>query len=427
MLLITLNYKTLKITSIRYINLKQNWHRRMMIKPLLKNLSFPIIRSPGVVFNFNDLGFQKYLTHGVEEYLVGTKEEKGVIGCWIAHLKTLESISERSGITVILEDDFVCTDNFFSKAIKMVNDFDYEFDVIAFDTRGDGPLEEQRIAENIYKPKKYFQKYSTGVQFGAQCLFINNSKIPLLIELLLNSKIQDYDCFLFSSHNINCFLFYTWLSNSRHLGSNIRSNSNFVMFFEIWRWVIRSYFKKNSELIDVRVYKGFYRLDDGSLINVISELNYLYIQFPGQPKLPISLSSIDNFIIKSLYKAKLNFKRNEKNEIIGVHYSHGNKNIYAPKFSNYRIFKFNPLLQQGYLGKYVNEEDVQITITKEYKFFAQLNNEPKFEILPITDNEFIFKDFDKKIIFNFDHTESLVEIDTEAAEMEKKYLKIKHP
>ena len=213
------------ITSIRYINMDKNWHRRLFIESLLLYMPYKVIRCPGVEFSRKNDRYAKYLTHGINDYIEmegklnadmrGRLE--GVVGCWIAHTQALEAVMEETGITVILEDDFICHSQFFRSAIKMINTFDRDFDMIVFDPWGSGPLQDQKIGENMYRPRKpSYPHYG-----GAHCIFVNNANISKLLHTHLNSEVVDYDGFVMMNDKINCYVFYTGQCMARGIGSDI--------------------------------------------------------------------------------------------------------------------------------------------------------------------------------------------------------------
>lgn len=225
-------YKAMKIHSIRYINLRKNWHRKLMIQSALRNVPYPVFRSPGIIFDEKSDKCRNYIPLGLEEYLLNDPRSKGVIGCWIAHTVALEAVDDRQGMSVILEDDFICAPSFFDRAVEMLEKFDKDFDIIIFDPWGSGPLDTHKIDTNIFKPQNGFPYY-----IGTQCLFINNSKIPKILDVKLNSKIQDYDGFLFNTDKLECYLFYTRLSGTRHIGSDINKINNVGISGELRKWL----------------------------------------------------------------------------------------------------------------------------------------------------------------------------------------------
>lgn len=212
----------MEITSIRYINLVKNWHRKLFIKLLLRSVPYKTFRCPGVKFDSKNNAYDKYTKHGFKPYLESEHKHRsnGVIGCWIAHSLAIEDITEENGITVVLEDDFVCKSHFFKNALNMVNSFDREFDIIIFDTWGTGPFEIHKISENIYSPKKITFPYYAG----SHCLFVNNARIFKILEAKLNVQVADYDGFLIGSDKLDTYVFYTGDCASRAIGSDITIN-----------------------------------------------------------------------------------------------------------------------------------------------------------------------------------------------------------
>ncbi|MDO6435737.1 hypothetical protein Q4E93_34300 [Flavitalea sp. BT771] len=199
--------------------MSKNWKRNLFIRLLLRAVPYKVVRFPGVSFDKSDHEFDKYLKHDVRPDLKEKNKDryKGVVGCWIAHSRVLEPIKERKGVTVVLEDDFVCRRNFFNDALKMVNTFDRDFDIIVFDPCGKGPFGMHKVSENIYSPKKYCSPF----YLGSQCLFVNNEKIPKILDAKLNAVILDYDAFVFCGGMIDSYLFYTGASAVRNVGSDI--------------------------------------------------------------------------------------------------------------------------------------------------------------------------------------------------------------
>jgi hypothetical protein len=315
-----------------------------------------------------------------------------VVGCWIAHSRALESITERQGITVVVEDDFICTDDFFDRALKMINSFDLDFDVIVFDPWGEGPQEEHRVSDDIYRPRNCLP-FS---YVGTQCLFINNHKIPNILESKLNSKIRDYDNFLFANHKINCYVFYTGLSGTRHIGSDIRSKWSVGILGEIWRWLA---FGNVGFQQGLKIYRGRYDFRNGGVMNITTEGNGLFSQISGQPRFPIFPSGPDEFFWK-VFDAKIRFIRNDKGEVISGNFVNGGKQTNLPKIKEEVVVSVDPSIYNRYVGKYDYGNDSDITISTEYKIFAQGTHQPKCEIFPVSEKEFILKDLNARIIFD---------------------------
>lgn len=197
----------------------KNWHRKLFINLLLKAVPYKIMRAPGVKYSPEDSSFDKYLKNGIAAYLDNAAESRirGVVGCWIAHTRIMESVKERTGITVVLEDDFICKDNFFQDTLKLVNAFDKDFDIIIVDPWGMGPLGMHKVSDGVYASHGYSYPYYAG----AHCLFVNNARIPAILETIFSSPVYDYDGLLLNTSKLNVFMFYTGKCSVRTVGSDI--------------------------------------------------------------------------------------------------------------------------------------------------------------------------------------------------------------
>jgi hypothetical protein len=196
--------------------------RKLMRQQLLK-YPYPFKWVPGVLYYSSDPAFSKYTKNGVESYVPHSRLN-GVVGCWIAHSHAIEDVTETEGVTIILEDDFVCRPSFFDKALTMLERFDRDFDIIFFDPRGSGGVDIHLVYPNIYRPMNSFPSYEfCGPQYycGSQCLFINNRSISKILNIKLECAIKDIDGFLLMQKDLNTYVFYTGISKALWLGSDI--------------------------------------------------------------------------------------------------------------------------------------------------------------------------------------------------------------
>src|SRR5689334_5141384 len=115
----------MEIEQIRYISLPVDTVRRALIERLLNTLPYPNHWVPGVIYEPDNPAFEPYTRLGLADYVLEQPNRiKGVFGNWIASSKAIEDIRHGDSITVVLEDDFVCTSNFFETALKMIESFD---------------------------------------------------------------------------------------------------------------------------------------------------------------------------------------------------------------------------------------------------------------------------------------------------------------
>lgn len=223
------------IKEIRYINLRKNIGKRVLMELLLRKSRYPVKRVDGVVWDENISEYRDVVKNGLEDYVreESIGRQKGVIGCWIAHTNALKDVRVEDGVTVVLEDDFVCKRDFFDHALSMINKFDRDFDVVIFDPSGSGPISSDFVRPGIYKLKGHSYPH----YFGAHCLFVNNRSIQKILKIKEKSAIKDYDGFLLYNTEINSFVFYTGRSRAAWLGSNISGNNSTLIFlYGMRRW-----------------------------------------------------------------------------------------------------------------------------------------------------------------------------------------------
>jgi len=192
--------------------------RRGLLTRLLRKLPYDWRMISGIAYKPSDSAFEKYIAGGIHDYVKAQPQRmKGVVGLWIAHSKALEDIQDRDGITVVLEDDFVCQPDFFECALRMLDDFDRSFDVIMFDCQGSGPIEPHRIAPNIYQS----DGLSYPAYWGSHCLFVNNASIPKILAAKTNTMVKDLDGFhLQRDTGLDVYLFYTGKCRQLFFGSH---------------------------------------------------------------------------------------------------------------------------------------------------------------------------------------------------------------
>lgn len=206
------------IKQIRYISLPDESLRRGLLERLLARLPYPNRLVPGVIYDPDDPRFEPYTRGGIIDYLAGQPDRfRGVVGLWIANSKALEDIVDRDGVTVVLEDDFVCKPTFFETARDMLSKFDRPFDVVMFDCMGT-PREAHRIAKNVYRSDgESFPTY-----WGSHVLFVNNRSIPKILETKRRFTAMDVDGFyLQPSTGLDVYQFYTGLCCQLYFGSRV--------------------------------------------------------------------------------------------------------------------------------------------------------------------------------------------------------------
>jgi hypothetical protein len=223
------------IKQIRYISLPDESLRRRLLERLLIRVPYPSRLVPGVVYDPANPDFEPYTRRGIAEYVTAHPGRvKGVVGLWIANSRAIEDIVERDGVTVVLEDDFVCTSSFFDTARDMLARFDRPFDVIMFDCMGK-PRDAHKIMENVYRTDgETFPTY-----WGSHVLFVNNRSIDRILEAKRNFTVMDVDgFFLHPGTGLEVYQFYTGKCRQLYFGSRVShaARSRFTDLISVLTW-----------------------------------------------------------------------------------------------------------------------------------------------------------------------------------------------
>ena len=134
-------------------------------------------------------------------------------------------------------------------------------------------------------------------------------------------------------------------------------------------------------------------------MTITSEKNELFAQLSGQSRFPIFPSAPDEFFWK-VVDARIKFNRNEQGEVTGGHFVQNGNEIDVPKMKEEKIISINPALYKNYTGKYDYGNNFHITVTTENnKIYAQGTNQPRLEILPVSEKEFVIMDVNARITF----------------------------
>jgi hypothetical protein len=149
---------------------------------------------------------------------------------------------------------------------------------------------------------------------------------------------------------------------------------------------------------DVSKYIG--RYDFGQMIMTITtEGNNLFAQLSGQPSFPIFPAGDGEYFWK-VVNAKIKFVKGENGEIqYGDFEQNGNK-IKVVKLKDDKVVSIDKSFYKLYSGRYQLNPNFIVAITSENdKLYAQATNQPRFEILPLSEKEFTLKEVNAKLIF----------------------------
>lgn len=181
----------------------------------------------------------------------------------------------------------------------------------------------------------------------------------------------------------------------------VNMNSGTVAQFYLWEKMAKqpSYAAQSVTEQDLKAFEGRYDFRNGMVMTVTSQGNELFAQLTGQQIFPIFPSAPDEFFWK-VVEAKVKFSKDENGEVTGGHFTQGGNAIDILKLKDEKIIAVNPDIYKNYTGKYDYGNNFHITVTTENnKIFAQGTNQPKLEIFPVSEREFVARDVNARITF----------------------------
>jgi CubicO group peptidase (beta-lactamase class C family) len=150
---------------------------------------------------------------------------------------------------------------------------------------------------------------------------------------------------------------------------------------------------------DVSEYTGRYNFQNGAVMIVTEENNNLFAQLTGQQKFPIFPSGPGEYFWK-VVDAKIKFIKNTNGEVEYGNFEQNGNKIKVSRLKDEPIVSIDKALYRLYAGKYDYGNNMIISITTENdKLFAQGTNQPRFEILPLSEKEFIIREVNARFIF----------------------------
>jgi hypothetical protein len=150
---------------------------------------------------------------------------------------------------------------------------------------------------------------------------------------------------------------------------------------------------------DVSQYAGRYDFGNGAVMIITAENNNLFAQLSGQQKFPIFPSGEGEYFWK-VVEAKIAFVKNANGEVEYGNFEQNGNKLRVAKMNEEVIVSIDKALYALYSGKYDYGNNMIITISTESdKIFAQATNQPRFEILPISEQEFTVRELNAKLRF----------------------------
>ncbi len=150
---------------------------------------------------------------------------------------------------------------------------------------------------------------------------------------------------------------------------------------------------------NIKQFTGRYDFMNSAVIQITTEDNKLYAQLTGQPKFEIFPTSEIEFFWK-VVEARIKFIKNEKGEVSHAMFTQNGQEINAKKLKEDSIVKIDTALLKNYAGKYKFINNMVVTISKESnKIFAQPTGQPKLEMFPVSETDFVLKEINAKLSF----------------------------
>ncbi|MGZ5219126.1 MAG: serine hydrolase [Chitinophagaceae bacterium] len=160
-----------------------------------------------------------------------------------------------------------------------------------------------------------------------------------------------------------------------------------------------SYAESSVKPANLELYTGRFEILNAGVLTITTNDKKLFAQLSGQPKFEIFPSTADEFFWK-VVDARLKFVRNEKGEIGHAILFQNGQEMVANKLKEEQIVEIEPAILDNYTGKYKLNSNIVVTIIKENnKLFAHPTDQPKLELLPTSDTEFVIKEINAKLIF----------------------------
>lgn len=146
-------------------------------------------------------------------------------------------------------------------------------------------------------------------------------------------------------------------------------------------------------------YVGRYDYGPSAGVLVVTrDGNRLFAQLGLQPKFEIYPKGKDEFFWK-VVDAQVKFVRNENGTVIHAIHHQGGREIIAPKLKDETTIQLDPELYDLYVGQY-DLQGAILSITREGDhIFIQMSGQPKLEMFPVSENEFILKVINAKVTF----------------------------
>ncbi len=160
-----------------------------------------------------------------------------------------------------------------------------------------------------------------------------------------------------------------------------------------------SYSSSSVAPANLERFTGRYELTGIGVLTVTTADQKLYAQLSGQPKFEIFPSSEYEYFWK-VVEAKLKFDKDEKGIINKATLFQNGQQMVMQKLPEEKIANIDPAVFDNYIGKYKLNSNITVTIFKENnKLFAQATDQPKLEMSPVSETDFVILEINAKLTF----------------------------
>ena len=183
--------------------------------------------------------------------------------------------------------------------------------------------------------------------------------------------------------------------------AEVNLSSNTIAEFLLWEKMDAQESREVNSSVseDVNQYTGRYDFQNGAVMIISAENNNLFAQLTGQQKFPIFPSGEGAYFWK-VVDAKIQFVKNANGEVEYGNFEQSGHKLKVPKLKEVPVVSIDKALYKLYSGKYDYGEGVTVVISNENdKLFAQATNQPKVEMLPVSENEFSVREFNARVLF----------------------------
>ncbi len=150
------------------------------------------------------------MQRGLHRYLTahdrGLQRQPGVVGCYLSHVRAIETMPDDDGATLLCEDDLKILDARFFRRVGQAVDQLPEADMIFFDSvRGKIPAHHRR-SRNMYFPSEEDKNLRTAHYGGAHAVAIRHRRRDFILAELSRHPITDFDGLLLTNQTaIRCY------------------------------------------------------------------------------------------------------------------------------------------------------------------------------------------------------------------------------